>query len=456
MLKLELFIFILSLFKLVSSKRNDVTSDEDASKDYDIQDMMKYMLRNYSRMLRPNYLGSATEVSIDATILTITNIDEVNMMYTLDMFFRQRWHDYRLAHNLTEKLTLIMGSKDPSDYIWVPDTVFIDSVTSNMHHVTVNNHNLNIYPDGSVFWGTRVTVSPSCPLNLKSYPMDKQVCKFDVVSYAYTSRHVTYKWAKTPGVIINELKMAQFDLDDYHTSSKEIKYVAGSYWVLTGHFHFRRLIGPSVLQIFVPTICVVIVSWISLWVKRSVVPARAALLITTLLTISAVWSSINAQLPRVNYVKAIDIFMMTSFGSIITSLIEFTVVLNTDTLLRVIKRYKKPLIVTSIPSDEEKNGFIPAPYGFDNKSNGAVAVPGGLERNKLSFRTSSRSPPPMASEPSKKSQRLTEEEKKEHLEQSDKLADSIENAARLCFPLVYSLFLVFYFPYYLYQKEKEL
>ena len=71
------------------------------------------------------------------------------------MFFRQRWYDERLHHNLDEPLVVIVGVQHPTDIVWVPDTVFINSAVSSMHHVTVNHHKLDIYPNGTVFWGTR-------------------------------------------------------------------------------------------------------------------------------------------------------------------------------------------------------------------------------------------------------------------------------------------------------------
>ena len=389
------------------------------------------------------------------------------MVYTLDMFFRQRWKDDRLRHSITDNLTLILGSKQPCDIIWVPDTVFIDAVASKMHHVTVNNHKVDINYDGSVYWGTRVTVSPSCPLNLKAYPMDSQECPFEILSYAYTSRHVIYQW-KEPGMKFSPKlpQMAQFLLKSSMTSRQEISYVAGNYTVLSGHFHFKRLMGFAIMQIYIPTICVVIVSWISLWVKRTAVPARIALLITTLLTISTVWSSINAQLPRVNYVKAIDIFMMASFGSIIMTLLEFTIVMNTDFVLTTFQRttYGKSRITFPEDKEDEKlhsrNSVIASDKKIYHKVSSAQEkedlIKACRQSNCLDNRLRKVTLKYMSYANAVKEDTVSADEKmKKLVDDSDRLADSVENCARVVFPLIYLSFLLGYFAWFLVEESEH-
>ena len=72
------------------------------------------------------------------------------------------------------------------------------------------------------------------------------------------------------------------------------------------------------------------VSWVSFWVGRSSVPARAALGITTVLTLLTLISSTNANMPKISYMKAIDVYFASCFLFVFASLIEFAAVCYLD------------------------------------------------------------------------------------------------------------------------------
>ena len=42
--------------------------------------MLKDLLRNYDTRLRPDYLGPPVEVTVDATVLSFTSLDALNMV----------------------------------------------------------------------------------------------------------------------------------------------------------------------------------------------------------------------------------------------------------------------------------------------------------------------------------------------------------------------------------------
>lgn len=57
----------------------------------------------------------------------------------------------------------------------------------------------------------------------------------------------------------------------------KLNYSLGNYTVLIGKFKFKRQMGFAVLQIYVPSIAIVSVSWISLWIRRNATPARVGM-----------------------------------------------------------------------------------------------------------------------------------------------------------------------------------
>ena len=115
----------------------------------------------------------------------------------------------------------------------------------------------------------------------------------------------------------------------------------GSFASLKAVFSFRRRTESFVSAIFVPAVVLVVLSWCCFFISPSAVPARVALSITTILTSILLKGNVNRDMPKVSYMKAVDYFLLTSFGFIFAALIEFIIVLNTSPVFSPPSWFKK-------------------------------------------------------------------------------------------------------------------
>lgn len=76
---------------------------------------------------------------------------------------------------------------------------------------------------------------------------------------------------------------------------------------------------------YIPSMLIVMLSWISFWLNVNAVPGRISLGVLTVLTMTQQSSTVNATLPRVSYTKAIDIWMSMCLVFVFAALIEFAV-----------------------------------------------------------------------------------------------------------------------------------
>ena len=102
--------------------------------------------------------------------------------------------------------------------------------------------------------------------------------------------------------------------------------VAGAFPCLSLHFVLRRDIGYFLIQVYVPTILIVILSWVSFWINIDASPARVSLGLLTVLTTTTMSGAARESLPRVSYIKAIDVWMIMCLVFVFASLIEYAVV----------------------------------------------------------------------------------------------------------------------------------
>ena len=63
------------------------------------------------------------------------------------------------------------------------------------------------------------------------------------------------------------------------------------------------------------------ISWVSFWLNRGATPARVGLGVTTVLTMTTLMASTNAALPKISYVKSIDVYLGFCFFMVFASLL---------------------------------------------------------------------------------------------------------------------------------------
>ena len=72
--------------------------------------------------------------------------------YTIDVFYRQRWTEPRLSHNVSGHLSI---NYNMLPYLWVPDTYMLNEKSSVFHEMTVPNLALFVFPDGYMLYSQR-------------------------------------------------------------------------------------------------------------------------------------------------------------------------------------------------------------------------------------------------------------------------------------------------------------
>ena len=96
---------------------------------------------------------------------------------------------------------------------------------------------------------------------------------------------------------------------------------SGNYSRLACEIQFVRSMGYYLIQIYIPSSLIVVISWVSFWLNRGATPARVGLGVTTVLTMTTLISSTNSALPKISYVKSIDVYLAACFFMVFASLL---------------------------------------------------------------------------------------------------------------------------------------
>ncbi|XP_066296652.1 glycine receptor subunit alpha-4-like [Branchiostoma lanceolatum] len=290
-------------------------------------ELMETLLGEQPRNLRPNFDGPPVEVIANVYISSMDSVEEKTMDYTVGIYLRQFWRDPRLVFEGLNKTISLDSNIRPK--IWVPDLFFVNEKDGKMHAITTANKYIRIHPNGTVLYSMRLSLKLSCYMHLRSFPADKQYCKMQIESYSYTTQDMVLDWITTraPLEISREVHLPDFDLSIADVKSCTAGYSTGDFPCIKADFLLERRIGYFLIQIYLPSILIVIISWVSFWIHSESAPARVALAITTVLTLTThSATTTRAAMPRVSYITDMDIWMAACQTFVFAALLEYAIV----------------------------------------------------------------------------------------------------------------------------------
>ncbi|XP_060566241.1 glycine receptor subunit alpha-2-like [Ruditapes philippinarum] len=303
----------------------------------------------YDKKIPPNQntgdVDTQVKVHVEMFIKSMFSISEMNMDYSMSLFLRERWIDDRLKFDTSLNLTRLVLDLSFFETLWLPDMFILNEKESDFHEVMVPNKLLHIYPDGTVQLSARVTGTFSCIMQLKRYPFDRQSCNFEVETYGQTTDIVKFFWSENPVVLAKDIQFPQFSLTEITPYDCEKSYFGIAFTCIGVQFELERNFEYHVVQIYIPSMLTVLLSWVNFWLDLDATPARISLGLLTVLTMTTQSASARSNLPRVSYIKAIDVYMAACITFVFLSLIEFAYV---NVLVRVETRRN--------PSDGKANG----------------------------------------------------------------------------------------------------
>ncbi|XP_065212737.1 glycine receptor subunit alphaZ1-like isoform X2 [Planococcus citri] len=311
----------------LAQKFQEVEDFQDTS--LKIEDILPVNSSLYLKRRPPTVCGRPAYVIYHVMVLSLDSINEAAMTYSLDIYLTISWIDHRLRFPDTLRAYRIL---DPAwlGSVWQPDTVFKNAREVTFHEKIVPNHYLWMLPNKALVYVTKLTLILTCSMDFQAYPHDTQECGLEIESMTYNAKEIVFKWDANSSLHFKtkdgKIQTPQFKSVHNKTEECTVPYLTGTYSCIRLVFYLRRRLGYHLIHTYVPSGFVVVLSWITFWIKPRDVAARIGLGVTSLLTLTTLNSQSQETLPPVSYGKAIDIWMSCCALFVFCSILEFAVI----------------------------------------------------------------------------------------------------------------------------------
>uniref|UniRef100_A0A1I7YK63 Neur_chan_memb domain-containing protein n=1 Tax=Steinernema glaseri TaxID=37863 RepID=A0A1I7YK63_9BILA len=204
--------------------------------------------------------------------------------------------------------------------------------------------------------------------------------------HGYTTSDIDYFWGQKQtdnpdtAVAFADFTLPQFKQTGYRVNITKATTSSGVYVRLYFEIMLSRNLGFYLMNIIVPSVLIVTISWVSFWLNREASPARVGLGVTTVLTMTTLITTTNNSMPKVSYIKGLDVFLNFCFVMVFASLVEYAVVsyMNKKLAQRREKRRKQAEQMQPVEVPMFNNHLLP-PIKTPPHMNHLVEIPGDCD-----------------------------------------------------------------------------
>ncbi|XP_055942706.1 glycine receptor subunit alpha-3-like [Argiope bruennichi] len=290
------------------------------------QDCIDILPINYRKLDIPKAPGGPLQIYFEFYISTIDEINESDMDFELKGFVTAKWTDNRVNCSNMCPVSNYICSK----YLWTPNIVFDEA--KKVQPFPEREIIFIVRPPTAVSYTVRYTFKVGCKMYFGDYPFDTQRCIFSVrlLNIGDTIAHI--QWNRNlskPISVLNKISPPQFFMRNPFVSERFSESITGDLNILDVNIIFVRRLTGSIINIYAPSSLITAVSWVTFWLRLEAAPARVSLSITSLLTLCTQVQFNKNQLPPLNYITAMDIWLFVCIFLVFSTLVEFAISYNT-------------------------------------------------------------------------------------------------------------------------------
>ena len=254
-----------------------------------------------------------TAVTMQIYVDRFHPLDQNAKTWGLDGFVRAWWTDLRLRYWREDNATCASMvpedfhlSRDETRRIWRPDLYWEDAVdvklpALEMGYTDGAGEMMSVSPDGTVFWSRQARFTLTCPMDLALLPFDSQQCSHMAGLYSQKADHVQLRWKPEVEAIANWNSPANCISGWVVTAHAQEDVVqsfsSGNYTYAKATLAFTRQPKAFLLNYFMQSAVMVVISWLGFLIDPEATPARVALGIITVMVVLQNYIALSRELP---------------------------------------------------------------------------------------------------------------------------------------------------------------